>query len=110
MPIKAGALVLTASGGFSQGGAIALFSALTSEYKLAGFFGLSSYLLLGEKLGEFIPPEALNKEAPVFMGHGDSDPLIKIAWGVATAEKIRELGWEVDFKTYKYLWQDYFAT
>ena len=54
-------------GGFSQGGAISLFTGITSEQKLAGFFGLSSYLLLGKKLGVLVPSGVPNKDAPVFM-------------------------------------------
>lgn len=37
-------------GGFSQGGAMSLFTGLTTERKLAGLVGLSSYLPLREKL------------------------------------------------------------
>lgn len=35
------------------------------------------------------------------MGHGDIDPLVKTAWGVNTAKVLREMGWTVDFRTYK---------
>ena len=38
---------------------------------------------------------------PVFMGHGDADPLVRYVWGQKTAEAIREMGWKVDFRTYK---------
>lgn len=37
-------------GGFSQGGAMALFTGLSTERKLAGLVGLSSYLPLRLKL------------------------------------------------------------
>ena len=82
---------------------MSIFTAITSEQRLAGFFGLSSYLLLTRKLGELIPSDTSNRNAPVFMGHGDSDPLVRYAWGVTTAKKLEELGWNVDFRTYKYL-------
>lgn len=36
------------------------------------------------------------------MGHGDKDPLVKYAWGWRTAEALRDLGYKVDFHTYKY--------
>lgn len=35
------------------------------------------------------------------MGHGDADPLVKLEWGQETAKVLRELGWNVDFRTYK---------
>jgi predicted esterase len=35
------------------------------------------------------------------MGHGDADPVVQYPWGKASAEKLREMGYEVDFKTYR---------
>ena len=78
----------------------ATVTAITGEQKLAGIFGLSSYLLLGKKLEEMIPASAPSKDAPIFMGHGDSDPLVRYVWGKGTAEKLQQLGWKVDFRTY----------
>ena len=43
---------------------------------------------------------APDKAVPIFMGHGDSDPLVKYAWGQKTAQVIQEMGWKVDFRTY----------
>ncbi|MCJ1353306.1 MAG: hypothetical protein MMC33_003291 [Icmadophila ericetorum] len=88
-------------GGFSQGGAMSLFTGLTVPYKLAGFFGLSSYLLMHKKIKDFIPADNPNKETPIFMGHGDADPLVKYDWGVRTAEALRQWGYKVDLKTYR---------
>lgn len=34
------------------------------------------------------------------MGHGDADPVVKYEWGVKTADKLKEWGWNVDFNTY----------
>ena len=94
-------LELIAVGGFSQGGAISIFTGVTSQDRLAGFFGLSSYLLMAKKLEDLMPSSRPNQAAPVFMGHGDSDPLVKYTWGEATAKRLQELGWKVDFRTYK---------
>ena len=88
-------------GGFSQGGAISLFTGVTSSEKLAGIFGLSSYLLLHDKIKDYVTTESSNKSTPVFMGHGDVDPLVRHDWGSETAKALRELGWTVDFRTYK---------
>ncbi|MCJ1238174.1 hypothetical protein MMC14_006163 [Varicellaria rhodocarpa] len=89
-------------GGFSQGGAISLFTGLTGPHKLAGFFGLSSYLLMHDRIKDVIAETtpAPDKAVPIFMGHGDSDPLVKYAWGQKTAQVIQEMGWKVDFRTY----------
>lgn len=37
------------------------------------------------------------------MGHGDADPVVRYAWGVASAKKLEEWGCKVDFKTYRNL-------
>ncbi|MCJ1351704.1 MAG: hypothetical protein MMC33_001688 [Icmadophila ericetorum] len=46
-------------GGFSQGGAAALFTGLASTHKLAGFFGLSSYLPMLPEVEDIIGSTAL---------------------------------------------------
>lgn len=88
-------------GGFSQGGAMSLLSGLTCPTKLGGIFGLSCYLPLREKLKDMVPADAPNQKTPIFMGHGDADPLVKVQWGQATAERLKSWGYEVDFKTYR---------
>ncbi|KAF7870283.1 hypothetical protein EAF04_004030 [Stromatinia cepivora] len=88
-------------GGFSQGGAISIFSGITCPSKLGGIFGMSSYLLLHNKLKEFLGAEGcVNKETKIWMGHGDSDPLVRPEWGVKTAEVLREEGFEVQLNMY----------
>jgi predicted esterase len=90
-------------GGFSQGGAMSLMSGITCPSKLGGIFGLSCYMLLQSKVQEMVPKDAPNQKTPIFMGHGDADPLVKVQWGEATAQKLRDWGYEVDFKTYRNL-------
>jgi predicted esterase len=89
-------------GGFSQGGAMSLLSGVTAPQKLGGIFGLSCYLLLQKKLQELVPADNPNKETPIFMGHGDIDPVVAYKFGLATAEALKKGGWNVDFQTYKY--------
>ena len=88
-------------GGFSQGGAMSLMAGITCPTKLGGIFGLSCYLLMQSKIKELLPAENPNQRTPIFMGHGDADPLVKIQWGQASAEKLRGWGWDVDFRSYK---------
>ncbi|KAL9018447.1 MAG: hypothetical protein Q9185_004224 [Variospora sp. 1 TL-2023] len=90
-------------GGFSQGGSISIFAGLTSPSPLAGIFGLSSYLLLGDTLPSVLTQEirAANSSTPIFMGHGDADPLVKPEWGSETAKVLKGLGWKVDFNVYR---------
>lgn len=35
------------------------------------------------------------------MGHGNKDPMVKYEWGLDTSKVLREMGWAVDFRTYK---------
>lgn len=90
-------------GGFSQGGAMSLMAGITSPTKLGGIFGLSCYLLLQGKVRDLVPADSPNQKTPVFMGHGDADPVVRYSWGKATADKLKEWGWDVDFRTYKNL-------
>lgn len=88
-------------GGFSQGGAMSLFAGVTSPVKLGGIIGLSSYLLLAEKIKSMIPEGNPNKDTPIFMGHGSADPLVLPQWGMKTASILGEMGHKVDFKMYQ---------
>lgn len=90
-------------GGFSQGGAMSLFSGITYPQKLGGIFGLSCYMLLRGKIRDMIPAENPNKDTPIFMGHGDADPIVRYEWGQQTAEGLKEWGYQVDFRTYAYV-------
>lgn len=88
-------------GGFSQGGAMSIFSGLTAPVKLGGIIGLSSYLALSRKFKDIVPKENLNKETPVFMAHGDADPVVLCAIGQLSYEMLKELGYAVEMKTYR---------
>lgn len=88
-------------GGFSQGGAMSLFSGITNPTKLGGIFGLSCYLLLQDKVKDLIPANNPNKATPIFMGHGDVDPIVKYEYGKKTSERLTEWGYNVDFHTYR---------
>ncbi|KAI9852814.1 MAG: hypothetical protein M1838_005035 [Thelocarpon superellum] len=88
-------------GGFSQGAAVAVLTGLTSKEPLGGVFGLSGYLLLGEKVPSLVPEGVDKKALKIFMGHGEDDPLVKFEWGRMSAAKLREWGWDVEFKSYK---------
>lgn len=92
-----------AIGGFSQGGAMALFSGLTYPKKLGGVFGLSCYLLLQKDFQQMVTDSGdANKATKIFMGHGDSDQVVKHEFGKMSADKLKDLGFDVDFKTYPY--------
>ena len=62
--------------GFSQGGAIALHTALRYPHKLAGVLALSTYLPLHSKLSA--EAHTANKNTPIFMAHGIFDDVISL--------------------------------
>lgn len=99
--IKASRIIL---GGFSQGGAISLFAGVTNKEKLGGVFGLSSYLLLSDRIKNFMPEEWANKKTPFFLAHGIEDNVVPFAAGKGSAAKLKELGLEnVSFNQYEYV-------
>ncbi|XP_058796807.1 acyl-protein thioesterase 1 isoform X2 [Phymastichus coffea] len=85
-------------GGFSQGGALALFSALTFPQPLAGVVALSTWLPLRQKF----PTEAIgNRNIPVLQCHGNCDPIVPYKWGQATATLLKQFMTHTEFKTYQ---------
>ena len=82
--------------GFSQGGAIAIHTALESNYKIAGLLALSTYL----GLSDINTSSPCRKDLPIFMAHGSFDPVLKIEWGRESANKIIESGYKVEWKEY----------
>ncbi|KAK4125042.1 Phospholipase/carboxylesterase [Parathielavia appendiculata] len=88
-------------GGFSQGGAISIFSGLTAKVKLGGIVALSSYLLLSLKFADLVPKPEFNKDTPIFMAHGDSDPVVHPELGKKSYDLLKGLGYNATLKIYK---------
>ncbi|XP_006859870.1 PREDICTED: acyl-protein thioesterase 1-like [Chrysochloris asiatica] len=89
-------------GGFSQGGALSLYTALTTQQKLAGVIGLSCWLPLRSSLPQG-PINGANKDISILQCHGDCDPLVPLMFGSLTVEKLKTLvnPANVTFKTYE---------
>lgn len=84
--------------GFSQGGAIALHTALRHNVPLGGVLALSTYLPLVDGAAEEI--QEASRSTPIFMAHGRSDPVIPYAMGDASRKKLLELGYAVEWHEY----------
>jgi len=84
--------------GFSQGGAIAVQSALAYPETLGGLIALSTYLLYDEDL-EHRRHES-NRDLSVFVGHGTSDPMVPCFLGEQVAGRLREIGHAVEWHSY----------
>lgn len=84
-----------AVGGFSQGGAQALFTALTHPEPLAAVVCLSCYLPQDEYLTQ--RADRLTLQTPVFMAHGTLDGVILHEYGEASRDWLRGHGASVEW-------------
>lgn len=84
--------------GFSQGGAVAYFTAVRSQYTLAGVLALSTYLPFAENTKA--EQSEKNLSTPVFASHGTFDPMVPVSLGKASADSLTELGYQVRWQTY----------
>lgn len=84
--------------GFSQGGAMALHTALRYSSRLAGVLALSTYLPLRPLLKQEKSNE--NQHIPILMAHGIFDQIISLETAQLSAKSLEENGYRVDWKTY----------
>lgn len=84
--------------GFSQGGAVVLHTGLRHAEKLGGILALSTYLPLAETLADEASARA--KNAPIFMAHGLSDPVVPYSLGKMSADRLREQGYQLEWHEY----------
>ncbi|MFZ1547640.1 MAG: dienelactone hydrolase family protein [Candidatus Nitrotoga sp.] len=85
--------------GFSQGGAIAMHTGLRHASRLGGIIALSTYLLQAETLSSEASAAAL--DIPIFMAHGNSDPIVFYARGVNSADELKKRGYQVEWHEYR---------
>jgi phospholipase/carboxylesterase len=93
--IGAGRIVLA---GFSQGGAMALYSALRFPEPLAGIIGLSCYLPMAATLE--VERHAANEATPILLAHGEYDSIVDPAHGQATRAALEQAGHRVEWHSY----------
>lgn len=84
-------------GGFSQGGALAIYTAITFPQKLAGVFSMSSWIPLYK---QFPGNVVCDKSTPFLLCHGDKDPIIPYLWGQMATVLMKNTLTNVEFKTY----------
>ncbi|MEO7055314.1 MAG: alpha/beta hydrolase [Caldimonas sp.] len=84
--------------GFSQGCAMTLMTGLRHDERLAGLVGLSGYLPLAAKAEA--ERHAANRDVPIFLAHGISDPVIPIARARQSREVLTALGHPVEWHEY----------
>ncbi|MDQ1362301.1 MAG: phospholipase/carboxylesterase, partial [Pseudomonadota bacterium] len=81
--------------GFSQGGAIALYTGLRQNQPLAGIMALSTYmpLMASHESGSHHCP-------PVFMAHGLHDDIVNYRYGVQSRLWLQQQNCQVDWHDY----------
>lgn len=82
--------------GFSQGGALALFTALQQKQPLGGLISLSAYLPLMSEIECH-----QSKSLPIFMAGGRFDPMVLPVWTTASLQWLKAKGYQ------NIEWQDY---
>lgn len=84
--------------GFSQGGAMALHTALRHPEKLRGVMVLSGYLVCADTLEQ--EAAAINKDIPVFLAHGLFDPMVPIDRAKAMRQTLKDMGHKAEWHEY----------
>ena len=84
--------------GFSQGCAMALHTGLRYPQTLAGIMALSGYLPLADRFALERTPA--NTPTPIFMAHGNQDPVVIPARGEASHDLLSSLGYTVEWHSY----------
>ena len=89
-------------GGFSLGGATALYTALSHQGNYGGLIALSTWLPMRNKFMEDKTLFSRQKvgELQIFQGHGDSDPVVPFQFGKLTSQIISQAGLNSKFKSY----------
>jgi phospholipase/carboxylesterase len=93
--IKPGRIILM---GFSQGGAVALYTGLRFSQRLAGIGALSTYLPLRDEL--VTEQHHSNSDVPIFMGHGMHDQVVNYKIGESSCKLLQQLGYAVNWNSY----------
>jgi len=84
--------------GFSQGGAMALYTGLRYPERLGGILGLSTYLPLLPQFSS--QAHEANRQTPIFLAHGDQDDILPLELGETTRNYLQQAGYSVEWRQY----------
>ncbi|MBT5031350.1 MAG: alpha/beta hydrolase fold domain-containing protein, partial [Proteobacteria bacterium] len=84
--------------GFSQGGAVVLYTMLRSKHTVLGIMALSTYL-------PFVDTSKTertnsNQQISIFFGHGTMDPVVPHELGLKSYKFLRSLGYQTSWHEY----------
>lgn len=84
--------------GFSQGGAMALYTGTRTVEKLAGVIALSCYMVVASKFSA--ERQAANQATPFLMAHGSQDPVVDLSLGEDARSLLVAAGYAVEWHRY----------
>lgn len=84
--------------GFSQGGVMALHTALYYPKRLAGILALSTFLVEGDKLA--LGKSPANEKIPILMCHGQQDAVLPMSLGQSSLAQLESAGYAVKWREY----------
>ena len=84
--------------GFSQGGAVALYTGLRYGERLAGLLALSTYMVCADELAD--ERSQANAGISIFQAHGNFDPMVAFDRGEAARDQLLALGYPVEWHSY----------
>jgi phospholipase/carboxylesterase len=84
--------------GFSQGGAVVLYTMLRSKHSLLGVMALSCYLPLAE--ASEAERTNSNQQTSIFIGHGTLDPLVPHELGLNSRDALKSFGYQTTWHEY----------
>lgn len=84
--------------GFSQGGALALYTATRSKQKLGGVIALSCYLPMPLTTAEHHQP--ISRQIPFYMAHGLYDDIVPLVLGEHSRRLLQHIGYNIEWQTY----------
>ena len=84
--------------GFSQGGAVALYTGIRYQHKLAGIMALSTYLPFPQNADTEY--NAVNIDMPIMIAHGQYDQVVPIKLGHMTKNVLQAIGYQPTWHEY----------
>jgi len=84
--------------GFSQGGAVSLYTATRLAAKLAGVMALSCYFPRESTFAAERQPA--NDATPIFMAHGQGDATVPMMLGMRSRDYLKRAGYTVEWHDY----------
>jgi len=88
--------------GFSQGGAVALHTALRFRQPLAGLLALSTWLPLADTLDDELAnlESSQPRDLPILLAHGSLDPVLPVELAHAAHAQLKRLGFSAEWHEY----------